>query len=337
MELVKTNMTKIFDENAFMDLMVSKYVANIPEISSKVSRVKILVLGFSALNEALTSAVVILEIKLFLNILNENLKKHIKINDSENLSYPDPDIMKRKNEVIEEINSKLSSNFTSCINKSVELLVPLTTTLNKNDTPVTIREHNRSLYIPPASKLETDGENDQNNAREGNHEGNHDDTKRNFIKQKRMTKDPKTFANLIKSAELSYLPVSGVELEAAAQILKVTLVVVNKNIRFQFGDKNLQEIIVKCSSNNQEFSSYDLFYECLKKRMDLQRMTLEEFKGKIADEVLSNPEIIKMIKNPNRQNSSSFHFSGLKNDSEIQERDPESYGAKQVKSRIINL
>lgn len=120
--------------------------------------------------------------------------------------------------------------------------------------------------------------------------------KRSLIKLKRKSKDPKVIANLSKLD----LPLGRIEMEAAAQYFKVRFIVSNNNIEHLFGVEGRKvEIDFESSGDHQETLSIDSLLRCLKDKINTP-LTSGEFREKINEEILNNPNIETIIKNKGR-------------------------------------
>lgn len=281
LDLVKKYTTMILNENAYINSMLSNTL-NFVRTSVNSGEVvnKKLIAGLTMASQTITTAVMVLEIKSILSNLNEKLMKDVtegrvsQKNDHDNF----------KSQVLNEIHSRISLSFNGSINQNI--FMPLKNHCANKTIKKTTAGTNwmfkdltkRSDTLLKAAKLTKKLENSQEEkAVEIDYTEN---INRSLFKLKISSKDPKVVAYLSKLD----LPVSYAEMEAAAYVLKVILVVTNDKIDHHFGYMGLREIKI------YEYSTITSFYRCLKDKIRTT-LSLEEFKEEIAKWILKNPKI----------------------------------------------
>lgn len=298
MKLIIKYVTNILNDNSSSSSILSKTLNYVrTEMNSGADANQNMVLGISKANQAITSTVICFQVKQILSKLNERLEKHINFaSDSEK-----KDNKEFKSKVLQEIITKVSLSLKKSINQNISTPL-LNYSANKSIKKATagsmwkLKNKTASNDMRQAAKLQKKCEQAMNTP-----VSNIDYSKnirQNLLMLKRTSKDPNVLANLSKLD----LPVTHVELEAAAQLFEVTLVVSYNNIEHRFG-VDWHEVIFNYndghfenSNDNQENPSMEFFYRCLKEKID-KPFTLEEFKEKIAKDILYNPLTKQTIEN----------------------------------------
>lgn len=319
-------MTEILNQNASTNTIISNslnFVQNAMSLGTDIN--KKFLLGLSSANQAITSAVMVFQIRQILKNLNEKLEEDIK---KKNIREK-KDNTDFKSNVLKEIHSKIILSLKLSINDNIAtpLLKYSANQSIKNATAGTMKMFKNTIRrsdTQDAAKLIKKRKHFQEENASSEHIDYSKKIRKNLIKLKGTSNDPKVIAALSKMD----LPIIQVEMEAAAQLLNVILVVSNYNIKHRIGNGE-REIHIDFNDEqfdsstvvNQETPSNDSFYRYLIGKIDVP-MALEEFRDKVAEEILSNSEVELVIKNPSAKHFYNIGF----------------YDAgENVKGKIINL